>query len=50
MPISLPTKVPQDKQTILRTLEKESPETLALARDWDDTAHSLVEAKARVEA
>ena len=44
------TKVPQDKQSILRTLEKECPETLALARDWDDTAHSLVKTKARVEA
>ncbi|KAF9242577.1 Sas10 C-terminal domain-containing protein [Melanogaster broomeanus] len=43
-------EVPQDKQSILRFLEKESPETLALARDWDDTARNLVEAKARVDA
>ncbi|KAG6376953.1 hypothetical protein JVT61DRAFT_987 [Boletus reticuloceps] len=45
-----PKKAPQDKLSILRTLEKESPETLALARDWDDTTQNLVEAKARVEA
>ncbi|KAF8133636.1 Sas10 C-terminal domain-containing protein [Boletus edulis] len=45
-----PEKAPQDKLSILRTLEKESPETLALARDWDDTTQNLVEAKARVEA
>ncbi|KAH0831924.1 hypothetical protein J3R83DRAFT_12807 [Lanmaoa asiatica] len=46
----LKTKVPQDKQSILRTLEKESPETLALARDWEDTVYSLVEVKSRVDA
>lgn len=45
-----PTKAPQDKQSILRTLEKKSPEAIALARDWEDTAYSLVEARARVEA
>ncbi|KAF8555211.1 hypothetical protein OG21DRAFT_1507881 [Imleria badia] len=50
LPNPPPIKVPQDKQSILRTLEKESPETLALARDWDDTAHNLVETRARVEA
>ncbi|KAG8214468.1 hypothetical protein J3R82DRAFT_9521 [Butyriboletus roseoflavus] len=44
------TKVPQDKLSILRSLEKECPETLALARDWEDTTYSLVETKARIEA
>ncbi|KAI6147507.1 Sas10 C-terminal domain-containing protein [Pisolithus tinctorius] len=41
--------VPKDKQSLLRFLERENPETLALARDWDDTAQSLTETKARIE-
>ncbi|KAH7885360.1 Sas10 C-terminal domain-containing protein [Phlebopus sp. FC_14] len=40
--------VPQDKQSILHRLEKESPETLALARDWDDTTRNLLMVKARI--
>jgi U3 small nucleolar RNA-associated protein 3 len=36
--------LPQDKQALLRHLEKTSPETLALARDWDDIARSVVKA------
>ncbi|KIJ64480.1 hypothetical protein HYDPIDRAFT_28421 [Hydnomerulius pinastri MD-312] len=43
-------EIPKDKQSALRFLEKESPETLALARDWEDTARNLVETKARVDA
>ncbi|KAG9315918.1 hypothetical protein JVU11DRAFT_3569 [Chiua virens] len=50
LPTPVLIKPPQDRQTVIRTLEKESPETLALARDWDDTAHNLVEVKARVDA
>lgn len=42
--------VPKDKQSLLRFLERENPETLALARDWGDTAQSLMETKARIEA
>ncbi|KAI6044821.1 hypothetical protein EDC04DRAFT_2865708 [Pisolithus marmoratus] len=42
--------VPKDKQSLLRFLERENPETLALARDWDNSAQSLMEAKARIEA
>ena len=30
-----------DKQSILRHLEKTSPETLALAFEWDDIANSV---------
>ncbi|KAI6030544.1 Sas10 C-terminal domain-containing protein [Pisolithus orientalis] len=43
-------EVPKDKQSLLRFLERENPETLALARDWDDTAQSLTETEARIEA
>jgi hypothetical protein len=32
----------QDKKSIIRHLEKTNPETLALARDWEDTALNLV--------
>ncbi|KAI6122478.1 Sas10 C-terminal domain-containing protein, partial [Pisolithus croceorrhizus] len=42
--------VSEDKQSLLRFLERENPETLALARDWGDTAQSLMETKARIEA
>lgn len=36
--------LPQDKKSLLKHLEKTSPETLALARDWDDIAHSVIRA------
>ena len=42
--------IPQDKQSLLRFLERENPEAVALARDWEDTALDLVETKARVDA
>ncbi|KAL4081082.1 Sas10 C-terminal domain-containing protein [Scleroderma citrinum] len=42
--------VPRDKQSLLRFLERENPEAIALARDWDDTARTLMETKARIEA
>ena len=41
-------KVTGDKNVVLRHLEKENPEALALARDWDDTAHNLVEIQAKI--
>src|ERR1700720_4784318 len=34
--------LPQDKHSLIRHLEKASPETLALARDWGDTARNLM--------
>ncbi|KZT09350.1 uncharacterized protein LAESUDRAFT_756975 [Laetiporus sulphureus 93-53] len=42
-PASAVQPLPQDKQSLLRHLEKTSPEALALARDWDDVAHKLVQ-------
>ncbi|KAK7690394.1 hypothetical protein QCA50_007052 [Cerrena zonata] len=41
--------LPQDKEGLLRHLEKTNPESLALARDWDDTARSLMKAQAAME-
>ena len=41
-PVEAPaTTVGMDKQSILRHLEKTSPETLALAFEWDDIANSV---------
>ena len=42
-------QLPQDKQSLLRHLEKTNPEALALANDWDDVAYSLVKSKAKIE-
>lgn len=39
-----------DKNVILRHLEKESPEALSFARDWDHTARNLVEIQAKIAA
>jgi hypothetical protein len=41
--------LPQDKQTLIRHLEKTSPETLALARDWDDTAWNLMRSQTKIK-
>ncbi|KAF4617526.1 hypothetical protein D9613_006056 [Agrocybe pediades] len=38
-----------DKKTLLRHLEKTSPEALALARDWDDTVQSLEKTRQKIE-
>ncbi|KAF7365311.1 hypothetical protein MVEN_00403100 [Mycena venus] len=40
--------VPQDPKSLIRHLEKTSPETLALARDWEDTAESLVKTRQKI--
>ncbi|KAI0826750.1 Sas10 C-terminal domain-containing protein [Trametes gibbosa] len=40
--------LPHDKQSLLRHLEKTNPEALALANDWDDVAHNLVKAQAKI--
>ncbi|KAG2342098.1 hypothetical protein BDR05DRAFT_1060409 [Suillus weaverae] len=39
-----------DKKAVLQHLERENPEALALARDWDDTAHNLIEMQAKIAA
>lgn len=41
--------LPQDREGLLRHLEKTNPESLALARDWDDTARSLIKAQNTLE-
>ncbi|KAG9227506.1 something about silencing protein 10 [Pleurotus ostreatus] len=41
--------VGQDKKSLLRHLEKTNPITLALARDWDDTARSLIRTREKLE-
>ncbi|KAJ7134521.1 Sas10 C-terminal domain-containing protein [Mycena epipterygia] len=40
--------IPQDPKSLLRHLEKTSPETLALARDWEDTAESLTKTRQKI--
>ena len=41
--------LPQDKESLLKHLEKTNPESLALARDWDDTARNLLKAQKAIE-
>ncbi|KAJ7857693.1 Sas10 C-terminal domain-containing protein [Mycena olivaceomarginata] len=47
---SAPTEEPvsQDPKSLIRHLEKTSPETLALARDWEDTAENLVKTRQKI--
>lgn len=45
----VPLSLPQDRSSLLRHLEKNSPETLALARDWDDIAVTVVRAGQRLK-
>ncbi|KAJ3541270.1 hypothetical protein NM688_g6111 [Phlebia brevispora] len=40
--------LPSDKQSLLRHLEKTNPEALALARDWDDIARTLVRTQQKI--
>ena len=42
-------ELPQDKQALLRHLEKTNPEALALAHDWDDVAYNVMKSKAKLE-
>ncbi|KAF7291602.1 hypothetical protein HMN09_01251300 [Mycena chlorophos] len=37
--------IPQDPQALIRHLEKTNPESLALARDWEETAERLTETR-----
>jgi len=41
--------IPQDKKAIVQHLERTSPETLALANDWDDIAHKLMRSQDKVK-
>ncbi|KAF7299044.1 hypothetical protein MIND_00852700 [Mycena indigotica] len=43
-----PLVEPQDTRSLIRSLEKNSPETLALARDWEDTAESLTKTRQKI--
>ncbi|KZT64929.1 hypothetical protein DAEQUDRAFT_677736 [Daedalea quercina L-15889] len=40
--------LPSDRQSVLRHLEKNNPEALALARDWDDTVRKLLETQLKL--
>ncbi|GLB38447.1 putative sas10 C-terminal domain [Lyophyllum shimeji] len=40
--------LPLDKKLLLRHLEKTSPETLALARDWEDTVENLTKTQEKL--
>ncbi|KAG5220917.1 Sas10 C-terminal domain-containing protein [Salix suchowensis] len=48
-PVVLLPNIGQDKKSLLRHLEKTDPITLALARDWDDTARSLIRTREKLE-
>ncbi|KAH9933241.1 uncharacterized protein BXZ73DRAFT_101200 [Epithele typhae] len=41
--------LPQDKQALLRHLEKTTPETLALAHDWEDVAHAIMRSQTKID-
>jgi hypothetical protein len=47
-PVVLPA-LPNDKKSLMRHLEKNSPEALALARDWDDSVQSLLKVRITLE-
>ncbi|RDB18037.1 Uncharacterized protein C3B8.09 [Hypsizygus marmoreus] len=47
-PTHVAERLPQDKKLLLRHLEKTSPETLALARDWEDTAENITKTRAKL--
>ena len=42
-------ELPQDKLSLLRHIAKTSPETLALANDWEDTAARVVRAQEKLQ-
>jgi U3 small nucleolar RNA-associated protein 3 len=45
----VPSALPSDKQTLLRHLQKVSPESLALARDWEDVAFSIAKTQRKLD-
>ena len=48
-PVQPVVELPQDKQSLLRHLEKTNPEALALAHDWDDVAYNVIKCKSKIE-
>ncbi|TFK73580.1 hypothetical protein BDN72DRAFT_814143 [Pluteus cervinus] len=44
-----PVTLPRDPKELVRHLEKTNPESIALARDWADTARSVAKAKLKLE-
>ncbi|KAG6890791.1 hypothetical protein C0995_003224 [Termitomyces sp. Mi166 len=42
-------RLPQDKKLLIRHLEKTSPETLALARDWEDAVGTLTKTQEKIQ-
>ncbi|KAG6895790.1 hypothetical protein C0992_012577, partial [Termitomyces sp. T32_za158] len=43
------TQLPQDRKLLIRHLEKTSPETLALARDWQDAVETLARTQEKIK-
>lgn len=41
-------KLPEDKTSLPRYIEKTNPEALALAGDWDDAARALIKTQAKI--
>ncbi len=41
-------QLPSDNASLIRHFERTDPESLALARDWTDTAQSLVKTKENI--
>ena len=41
--------ISQDPETLIRHLEKTSPETLALAREWEDVAYDLAQSQQAID-
>ena len=41
--------LPNDKKSIIRHLQKNNPEVLALAGDWDDSIHNLMKTREKLE-
>ncbi|THV05235.1 hypothetical protein K435DRAFT_826449 [Dendrothele bispora CBS 962.96] len=48
-PVTTGPSLPQDKGSLLRHLEKTDPESLALARDWTDTAENLIKTRQKLQ-
>jgi len=46
--VSVLPLLPTDKKSLLRHLEKTSPESLALARDWDEMARDLQKTREKI--
>lgn len=42
-------QLPQDRKLLIRHLEKTSPETLALARDWGDAVETLARTQEKIK-